>query len=155
MLDLLKDCYNWACNYNLSFLIEKCFWNLSSLLHILIYLSLLNSFLFLSTFYIFLKSLNNYFFRWVAYYSSLSGLSVLINYTLWPSNLFFAHSCLEFSGSRFFRFQVFLESQFFRDQVFLGPGFSRFPSRFWIEVLEVTLKNWKTSTAEVKVEENK
>ena len=51
--------------YNVSFLIVKSFWNLSSLLHNLPYLSLLNSFLLLvlSTFHVFLKSLCNYFFQ--------------------------------------------------------------------------------------------
>ena len=51
--------------YNVPFLIVKSFWNLSSLLHNLTYLSLLNSFLLLvlSTFHVFLKSLSNYFFQ--------------------------------------------------------------------------------------------
>ena len=68
MLDLLKNCCNCfllsldnkylnehTIYYNFSFLIEKSFWNLSSLLHNLTYLSLSDSFLFLSTFSVFLK----------------------------------------------------------------------------------------------------
>ena len=60
--------------YNNSFFIEKIFWNLSSLLHSLTYLSLLYLFLLLvlSTFPVFLKSFNNYFFRWLAYKSLLA-----------------------------------------------------------------------------------
>ena len=52
-----------------------------------------------------------------------------------------------FSGSRFFRVQVFkgsvfsgsrfLRVQVFRVQVFLGPGFSVFRSRVRVQVLEV------------------
>ena len=60
--------------YIVSCLIEKSFWNLPSLLHNLTYLSLLNSFLLLvlSTFPLFLKGLNNYIFRWLAYKSVLA-----------------------------------------------------------------------------------
>ena len=59
---------------------------------------------------------------------------MLINYTMWSSNLFFAPSCFSrFSGSRFFRVQVFQGpgfsgSKFFRVQVQgLGPGFRSSP----------------------------
>ena len=84
-----------------------CIWNLSSLLHNLTYLLLLNSFLFLCT-SVFLKSLNSYFLRWLAYKSLLSRSSVLINYTLWFSNLFYASGCFQlFWWSKFFRVQGF------------------------------------------------
>ena len=91
MLNLLIDrdnCLNeHIIYYNFSVLFEKSFWNLSSFCQI--YLSLLNLFwLFLSTFFVFLKSLNNYFFRWFAYKSFPSRFSVLIKCTLWSSNLF-------------------------------------------------------------------
>ena len=47
-----------------------------------------------------------------------------------------------FSGSRFFRVQVFhgpgfSESRFFRVHVFLGPGFSGSGSRVRVQALEV------------------
>ena len=83
------------------------FRNLSSLLCNLTYLSLLNSFLCLSRFSISLKSLHNYFFRWFAYKSLLSRLSVLISYNMWSSNHFSISSCFPcFSGSWFFRVWV-------------------------------------------------
>ena len=121
MLDLLKDCYicflllslvkkhlnEHIIYYSFLFRIEKIFRNLSSLLHNLTYLSILNSFLFLSAFSIFLKSLNNHFFRWLVYKSLLSRFSVLTNYTLRPSNVFSASNCPRFSWSRFFRVQIF------------------------------------------------
>ena len=91
----------------------KTFRNLSSLLRNLTYLSLLNSIFVLSRFSATLKSLNNYFFRWFAYKSLLSRFSVLISYNMWSSNHFSMSSCFAcFSGSRFFRVQVFP-----------GPGF--------------------------------
>ena len=140
MLDLLKDCCNCfllslvkkhlnehIMYYNFSFLIEKGFRNLSSLLHNLIHL-LLNSFFFLSRFSVFLKSLKNYFFRRFAYKSLLSRFSVLINCIMWSSNYFSRFSCFpRFSGARFFRVQVFLGpcfsgSRIFRVQVFQGSG---------------------------------
>ena len=68
------------------------------------------SYLFIISEFIFiLKCLpNNYFFRWFAYKSLLSRFSVLISYNMWPSNHFFISSCFPcFSGSRFFRVQVF------------------------------------------------
>ena len=66
------------------------------------YLSLLNSFLFLSRFSVSLKSLDNYFFRWFAYKSLLSRFSVLISYNMWSSNHFSISSHFPcFSGSRF------------------------------------------------------
>ena len=98
MLDLLKDCYNCF----LLSLIEKHL-NSLSLLQFFIsywekflklvkfitqsYLSLLNFFLFLCTFFVFL---NDYFFRWLAYKSLLSRFPVLINY-MWSYNLFFRY----------------------------------------------------------------
>ena len=72
------------------------------------YLSLLNSFLFLSRFSVSLKSLDNYFFRWFAYKSLLSRFSVLISYNMCSSNQFSISSRFScFSRSRFFRVQVF------------------------------------------------
>ena len=88
------------------------FRNLSRLLRSLTYLSLLNSFLILSRFSVPLKSLDNYFFRWLAYKSLLSRLSVLISYNMEPSNHFSISS----------RFPCFSRSRFFRLQVFQGPG---------------------------------
>ena len=108
----------------------KFFRNLSSLLRNLTYLSLLNSFLFLSRFSVSLKSLDNYFFRWFAYKSLFSRFSVLISYNMWSSNHFSISSRFPcFSRSRFFRVQVFQargfsRSRFFRVQVFQDPGFS-------------------------------
>ena len=97
ILDLLKDSFNCfllfliekhlnqpIIYYNLSFLIEKGFWNLSSLLHHLT--NVLNFFLFISTFSVFL---NENFFRWLAYKSLLSTLSLLTNYIMWSYNIFF------------------------------------------------------------------
>ena len=53
-----------------------------------------------------LKSLNNYFFRWIAYKSLFSRFSVL-SYNMWSSNHFPISSCFPcFSGSRFFRVRV-------------------------------------------------
>ena len=140
MLDLLKDCCNCfllslvkkhlnehIMYYNFSFLIEKSFGNLSSLLHKLIQLSLLNSFLFLSTFSVSLKSLSS--FRRFAY-KSFNRFLVLLNYIMSSSNHFSTSSCFpRFSGSRFFRVQVFQ-----------SPGFSgsRF-SRVQVQVLEVAI----------------
>ena len=91
--------------YNFSFLIEKSFRNLS--VFITSYLSLLNSFLFLSRFSVSLKSLNNYFFRRFPYKSLLNKFSVLINYIMWSFNHFSTFSCFpRFSGPRFFRARV-------------------------------------------------
>ena len=107
------------------------------------YLSLLSPFLFLSRVSASLKSLNNYFFRRFDYKSLLNRFSVLINYIMWSSNHFSTSSCFpRFSGSRFFRVQVFQGlgfsgSRFFRVQVFLGPGFSRSGYRVRVQVLEV------------------
>ena len=120
MLDSLKDCYNCFLTslvkkhlnehiicYNFSVFIQKRFY-LSTLLHNLTYLMLLNSFLFLTTFS--LKSLNDYFFRMACLHVSL----VLINCTMWYSYLFSTSSSFpNFSWSRFFR-----AHRFFRFQVF-------------------------------------
>ena len=84
------------------------------------YLSLLNSFLFLSRFSVSLKSLNNYFFKRFAYKSIHNRFSVLINHIMWSSNHFSTSSC----------FLRFLGSRLFRAQVFQGPGFSGSGSRF-------------------------
>ena len=87
---------------------------------------------------------------------------MLINYTIWSSNLFsFLYPAVShvfhspgFSESRFFRvhvFQVpgFSGSRFFWVQVFLVPGFSgsRF-FRVWVQVLEVALKICSKFTGE-------
>ena len=125
------------------------FRNLSSLLCNLTYLSLLNSFLFLSRFSVSLKSLDNYFFRWFAYKSLLSRFSVLISCgvnNVWSSNHFSISSRFPcFSRSRFFRVQVFQGpdfsgSRFFRVQVFQGPDFSGSRSRVRVQILEVVIK---------------
>ena len=64
------------------------------------YLSLLNSFLFLSRFSVSLKSLDNYFFRWFACKSLVSRFSVLISYYMWSFNHFSISSRFPyFSGS--------------------------------------------------------
>ena len=82
--------------------------NLSSLLRNLTYLSLLNSFLYLSRFSVSLKSVDDYFFRWFAYKSLFSRSSVLISFNMWSSNHFSMSSCFPcFSGSRFFRVKLF------------------------------------------------
>ena len=117
MLDLLKDCYNRfflsliekhlnepIIYYSFSFLIEKSFWNLSSLLHNLTYCPL-NLFLSLNTFSVFRS---DFFFRWPAYKSLLSRFSVLINYIMWSDNLLSVSSCFPcFSWSSLFRVQDF------------------------------------------------
>ena len=103
--------------------------NLSSLLCNLSYLSLLNSFLFLSRFSVSLKSLDNYFFRWFAYKSLFIRFSVLISYNLCPSNHLSISSCFPcFSGSRFFRFWV------------QGPESG---SRVRVQVLDVAIFKYK------------
>ena len=86
-------------------------------------MSLLNSFLqlVLNTFSVFLKSLSDYFFSWIAYKSLLNRFSVLINYTvLCGLPNFFLYPAVShafhgpgFSGSSFFRVQVQC----------VGPGF--------------------------------
>ena len=106
----------------------KTFRNLSSLLRSLTYLSLLNSFLYLSRFSISLKSLDNYFFRWFAYKPLFSRFSVLISYNVWSSNHFSISSC----------FPCFSESRFFRVQVFQGPAPGS-GSRVRLQVLEVAV----------------
>ena len=123
-----------------SFLIQKSFLNLLSLLHNLTYLPLLDSFLFLSTFSVFLKSLNNNFFQ-MAY---LQVCSVLINCTMRSS--FFLHPAVSyvfhgpgFSGSRFFKVQEFQGpgfsgARFFRVQIFLHPVLES-GSRIGVQVL--------------------
>ena len=100
----------------------------------LTYLSLLNSFQFLVSrkFPVFLKILNNYFFRQLAYESLLvHNFSVIINYTMWSSNLFLYPAF----------FPRFSWARFFRVHVIQGPDFSGSRSRVWVQVLEVALKN--------------
>ena len=88
-------------------------------------------FLFLSTFSVFLKSFNIYFFQMTC----LQISSMLTNCTMWSSYIFSASICFtRLSWSKFFRVQVFqspgfLGTRFYRVQVFLvqvqclGPGF--------------------------------
>ena len=92
------------------------------------YLSLLNSYLFLSRFSVSLKDLNNYFFRGFAYKSLLNSFSVLINYIMWSSNHFSTSSC----------FLSFLGFTIFRVQVFQFPDFPGSRSGIRVQVLEVT-----------------
>ena len=74
----------------------------------------MNSFLFLSRFFVSLKGLNNYFFIRFAYKSLLNRFPLLINYIIGSSNHFSTSSCFPlFLGSRFFRVRV-------QDP---GPGF--------------------------------
>ena len=97
------------------------------------YLSLLNLFLFLSTFSVLLSSSASItiFPEWLAYKSLHS---VLINCTMWSSYLSSSSSCFprcswsRFFRSSFFRVQLFqspgfLGSSFFRVQLFQSPGF--------------------------------
>ena len=75
----------------------------------------------------------------LAYKSFLSRFSMLINYTMWSSNLF---CCIQLFPS-FFWVQVFLGPdfsgfRFFWVQVFQGSGPGS-GSRAWIQVLEVAL----------------
>ena len=144
MLDLLKDC----CNCSLLSLVKKhlnepinvlqffiSYWKKFQKLIKFItrsYLSLLNSFLFLSIFYVSLKSPNNCFFRRFAYKSLLYWFSVLINHIMCSSNHFSTSSCFSrFSGSRFFRVQVFPGPRF------LGSG-----PRIRVQVLEVAFPSF-------------
>ena len=89
------------------------------------YLFITSEFIFIS---ISLKCLDDYFVRWFAYKSLFSRFSVLISYNMWSSNHFPISSCFRcFSGSRFFRVNVFQGpgfsgSRFFMVQVFQGPG---------------------------------
>ena len=63
----------------------------------------------------------------LAYKSFLSRISMLINYTMWSSNLFFFfHPAVS---------RVFQSSGFFRAQVFQGDGFSGSRS-FWVRVFQ-------------------
>ena len=101
------------------------------------YLSLLNSFLFLSRFSVSLKNLNNYFFRRFAYKSLLNRFSVLIDYIMWSFNHFSTSSCfLHFLGSRFLRvlFKVPVQG--------LGPGFWSSPfktcARYFLSIFYVS-----------------
>ena len=85
----------------------------------LTYLSLLKSFLILSRFYVFLKSLTvTTFSNWFVYKSCLSRFLVLINCTMLSSIHFSTSSCFSF-----FCFPRFSWSRFFRVQVFQCPSF--------------------------------
>ena len=66
--------------------------------------------------------------------SFLSRILMLINYTMWSSNLF-----LHPAVSRVFHSSGFSGSRFFRVQVFQGSGFSGSGSRVWAQVLEVAV----------------
>ena len=120
----------WACHLlQFSFLMEKSFQNLSSLLHYLT--NVLNLFLFISTFSVFL---NDYFFKWLDYKSLLSRFSLLINYIMWSYNIFSVSNCFpHFSWSWFFRVQV-------QD---LGPGFRSSPTLVDIFSYAEEEKIWK------------
>ena len=104
--------------YTFLFLIEKSFWKMSSLLHYLTYLSLLNSFLLLSTFSVFMKNLNNFFSDGLFTSFFLADFQSFFCIQLFP----------RFSWSRFFRIQIFLCSSFLGSRFFwvrvqgLGPG---------------------------------
>ena len=95
--------------YNVSFLIQKRFWKLSSLLHNLSYLSLSDSFLLLvlSTFPVFFKSFKNYIFQ--------MSCRILVFY----NELYYV-----VFQSFFFFFCIQLFPTFFMSKVFQGPGFS-------------------------------
>ena len=105
----------------------------------------------LSTFSIFLKSFDNYFFGWLAYKSLLSRSSVLLNYTICSSNHFSASSffprfswsrilsILVFQGPRFLGYRFFRLRNFWI-QVFQGSGFFGSGSRFWVQILEVAIQ---------------
>ena len=129
MLDLLKDFCNcfllwikkrlkWA--HDVLQVLETC----QSLLH-----NLIDRIWIHFWFSVSLKSPNNYFFRRSAYKSLLNRFSVLINYIM-LSYHFSSFSCFpRFSGSRFFKVQLFQ-----------GPGY--FESRFFrvrVQVLEVAI----------------
>ena len=127
-----KHLYVCSNNYKVSFLIEK---HIKFLKHIKFitqfYLFIAFEFIFtlslllLSTFPVFLQSLNNYFFRWLAYKSLLAEIQ-RYNKLYCVSNLFLTSSY----------FPSFSKARFFRVQVFLGPGpGSR--SRVWVQILEV------------------
>ena len=103
---------------------------LGSLFHNFIYLSLLNSFLLLSRFSVFLKSLSNYFCRWLACKSLLCRFLVLINYTMW-SSFHFLYSSI----THVFHGPGFARSRFFRVQFFQGLDFSGSGSRVQVHAL--------------------
>ena len=92
-------------------------------------LSLLNSFLLLSRFSVFLKSLSNYFCRWLAFKSFLSRFLVLINYTKW--SFLFVYSAI----THVFHGPGFARSRFCRVQFFQGPDFSESGSRVQVQAL--------------------
>ena len=69
-------------------------------------------------------------FDWL---TSLSRFSVLINYTMWSSNLFF---CIQLFPAFFIIVQNFSGSRFLRVQVFQGPDPGS-GSSVWVQVLEI------------------
>ena len=133
MLDLLKYC----CNCFLVSLVKKNFHLvlkklLETYLQNLIYLWLLNSFLFLSRFSVFLKSpAVTTFSNWFLYKSCLSRFLVLINCTMYSSfyiQLFSTFFIVKVFQGPGFSGPKFLEFRFFKVQVYsLRPGF---PPRF-------------------------
>ena len=87
---------------------------------------LLNSFLFLSAFSVFLNNYLRTVFYSITIFSDglLTSLFSANKCTMCSSYLFSASSCFSrFSWSKFFRVQVF-EGPGFSDQVFQGPSFS-------------------------------
>ena len=99
--------------YIFSFLIDK---SLINFIKFITQSYLFTAFEFIFTFSVFLKSPNNYFFRWLTYKALLSRFSVLINFSiLCGLPIFF---CIH-------------PPTFFIVLVFQGPGFSgsRF---FWV-----------------------
>ena len=82
------------------------------------------------------KSLNNYFFRWLV--ASLFLADFQWYYTIWSFNFFTASSCFPYFSWR----SGFSGSRFFRAQVFKGSGFSGSGSRIWVHVLEVALTHY-------------
>ena len=86
------------------------------------YLSLLNSFLFLSRFSVSLKSPDNYFFRCFACKSLLSRCSVLISLMCSSNHFSISSRFACFSRSRFFRVQVFQSPRSGPRVQVQGPG---------------------------------
>ena len=119
--------------YSFSFLNEKIFWNFSRFFNLLTYLLLLNS-LFLSIFFVFLKSLNNYFFL----ITSLFSVNKLHYVVFWY--FFCIQLVLTFFMFQTFQGPRFLGSRFFWVQVYQSPDFSGSGSRVWVQVLEVGQK---------------
>ena len=93
------------------------------------FLSLLNLFLLLSTFSVFL---HDYFFGWFAFKSRFNRFSVLVNYIMWSYNLFSVSSCFpRFTWSRFFWVHVQGLGLAFRSNPFLVGIFSYVDDEKW------------------------